>query len=237
MEELLKKYDYDVVNQPDKIITVSSYLDPYMIDIPSFKHEIVHNGIDKTFFKPTEKKKNKSKKLLAVGRLSEIKSYDTLLRALVALKNEGITPETVLCGDGVKTDEYKTFAQKYKLNVKFTGNINQEKVRNYMQECDIFIHPSKVETFGLVITEAMACGCVPVASNVGGIKDQINHKENGLMFEQGDVSTLVSHIKTLLNDETFYETLKEKAIKSTEQFTIEKSADKTISIYKELLKR
>ncbi len=61
------------------------------------------------------------------------------------------------------------------------------QVAEWLQAIDIFVLPSRSEALSNSLLEAMACGCCPVASRVGGNLELIRHGENGMLFEAGDV--------------------------------------------------
>lgn len=86
--------------------------------------------------------------------------------------------------------------------------------------------------------EAMACGRAAVASNVGGTPELIQHGQNGLLFESGNVADLSRQIRKLLSDPGLRQQLGDAARKTVvEQFSIEQSTSRMAGIYQELLER
>lgn len=115
---------------------------------------IIPKGVDSELFKPRYNKKQDRKYplMLYVGRISQEKNLDEFL----SLNMDG---EKVIVGDGPDLKKYK---EKYK-NITFKGTIQGEQLGEIYSSADVFVFPSKTETYGLVITEAMASG-VPVAA-------------------------------------------------------------------------
>ena len=102
-------------------------------------------------------------KLISVGRLSEEKGYDRLLRVFNKLNNEGFNLELTLVGSGEKYNELNNYINKNELenNVSLLGY--KENPYKYVKSSDLFVCSSLSEGFSLVIGEAMAIG-IPVVS-------------------------------------------------------------------------
>ena len=98
--------------------------------------------------------------------------------------------------------------RKIKCNAKLVSGVPREQVRDELQKADIFVFPSCYEeSWGLCLTEAMACGLACVASNVCGPRAQIEHGKNGLLFENRDADELAVHLAYLLDDKEARERL------------------------------
>ena len=99
----------------------------------------------------------------------------------------------------------------------FTGFIPNEIASQYYNASDIFIFPTlRVESFGIVVAEAMACAKPIIASNIGSIPFLIDDGINGLLVPQGKVDALADKIRLLLNNKDLANKLalhaKEKAV-------------------------
>lgn len=82
-------------------------------------------------------------------------------------------------------------------NISFTGQLNREGVKNQLDSADVFIMISRHETFGLVYIEAMARGCIVVASKNEGMEGIIIHGQNGFLCESGNEEELKSIIQLI----------------------------------------
>ena len=76
---------------------------------------------------------------------------------------------------------------------------NENEMAEIYSIADVYVSPSRQESFGYTVCEAMACGAPVVAFEVGGIKDQIIHKENGYMAKERDVEDLARGIEYCIN--------------------------------------
>ena len=129
---------------------------------------------------------------LFVGRFIKRKGIDTLLEAYrkYAKSASGNAWGLVLVGDGDERLEHQRTMKDYPL-VKFVGSQFGEKLCAYYGLASAFILPSEVETWGLVLNEAMASRLPVLASNgCGGGRALIEEGKNGWTFEYGDPGTL-----------------------------------------------
>ena len=113
-------------------------------------------------------------------------------------------------------------------SVKVLGHRND--VPELLRQSDVLILPSIEEGFGLVCTEAMAAGCVPLVSDA--CTDICRHMENALVHKVGDVGTLAEHITLIHSDASLRERLRENALATAPEITWRKAAEKLIQAYR-----
>lgn len=150
---------------------------------PSDKLEIWGRGIDTKKFSFKESP-NSFKTLLYVGRISKEKDVEAFLRSF------SDSPFNLrIVGDGPDLEKLKRKYSKY-LNVTFVGEKTGQSLVSEYHSADIFVFPSKSDTFGIVQLEAMACGLPVAAFNVTGPKDVIVNGVNG--YTSADLHEAVS---------------------------------------------
>jgi glycosyltransferase involved in cell wall biosynthesis len=126
------------------------------------------------------------------GKFQPVKDPSLLLAAFSAL-NEG--SHLVFFGNGVLAAELKVRAAKHR-NVHFLPFQNQSVMPLVYRVSDVFVLPSRSETWGLSLNEAMACGRAVIASSrVGGARDLIRVGVNGWIFKSGDVEGLIQVLR------------------------------------------
>jgi len=141
----------------------------------------------------------KSRDLVFLGRLVSDKGVDVLLAALLRLKARGMRPSVTIIGSG---DEGPALREMTTANgladlVTFAGALEGEELVALLNAHRILVVPSRwQEPFGIVALEGMACGCVPVGSAGGGLKDAIG--ECGETFPNGDAAALAEVLGHLL---------------------------------------
>jgi glycosyltransferase involved in cell wall biosynthesis len=132
--------------------------------------------------------------LLYVGRLSNEKQVDKLRAVLEQVPGTRLA----VVGDGPARESLEShFAG---LPVKFMGRMTGKPLSQAYASADIFTFASALETFGLVVVEAMAAGLPVVSSRVGGIPDVVEEGVTGYTFDIGDVSGLVNGVRKIAID-------------------------------------
>jgi glycosyltransferase involved in cell wall biosynthesis len=105
-------------------------------------------------------------------------------------------------GDGESRAEMEAWVAKEGVRgVHFAGFRNQSELPEVLTAADVFVLPSKLETWGLVVNEAM-CFALPVVvtDKVGAGGDLVRHGVNGFVYPVGDVDALAAHLRQLLAD-------------------------------------
>ncbi|WP_428328404.1 glycosyltransferase family 4 protein [Mucilaginibacter sp.] len=139
--------------------------------------------------------------ILFAGKFEPIKNVDLLLQAFINLNRQNV--HLLLVGNGVNENELRNHAVQSTLaeNIHFLDFKNQSYMPVLYQAADLFCLPSKSETWGLSINEAMACGKAILASDkVGCAIDLIQKDKNGAIFIEGDVNSLTECLKHLTAD-------------------------------------
>ena len=163
--------------------------------------KVVYYGVDPRFFdiKINNTQKNN---LLFCGRLVEQKGLDILLKALPNLKRHYKDLTLDVVGDGPCKKSYIQLAQKLGVEdvVNFHGYVPLPNLFQYYKKAKLFVLPSRSESFGIVLAEAMACGLPIVATNVGAIPEVVKNGETGILVKPGDSSALSIAISKLLDN-------------------------------------
>lgn len=150
--------------------------------------------------------------LLYVGRLSAEKEIDRVRPVLEAIPGARLA----LIGDGPHRAELETlFAGTATL---FVGYLRGIELATAYASADAFIFPSRTETLGLVLLEAMAAGCPVVAARAGGIPDIVTDGVNGYLFDPADEGGAIAATQQLLADEKGRDALRENARTEAERW-------------------
>lgn len=136
--------------------------------------------------------------LLYVGRLAREKELDRLFEAFAALRPTHPSIRLLLVGDG--PDRSRLERQHGAPGIVFAGYQDGEALSRHYASADLFVFPSRTETFGNVVQEAMASGLPVVAVAAGGVRDVVRAGETGLLADPDDAADFTRLIAELLAD-------------------------------------
>lgn len=176
--------------------------------------------------------------LCSVGRFIPDKGQDILIEALARLHRERQGFGAVLVGkaQGAWYEKVRTLAEDAGIDqlIRFPGF--QENVTKFLFAADLFVLPSRRESFGLVLLEASAVGLPIVASRVGGIPEVVEEGVSGILFAPENAEELASCLSALLGDEKRRRELGRKSREVfAEKFSLAAMVQKTMALYQELL--
>ena len=150
--------------------------------------------------------------LLYVGRVSPEKQIDQIKPVLEAIPDAHLA----IVGDGPHREVLEThFAGT---QTHFIGYLQGLELASAFASADAFIFPSRTETLGLVLLEAMAAGCPVVAANSGGIPDIVTNGVNGYLFDPLDPNGAITATQRLLAAKEEREQLRMNARKEAEKW-------------------
>lgn len=106
----------------------------------------------------------------------------------------------------------------------------------WLRAMDVFVLPSRFEAFSNALLEAMACGCCPIGSNVGGTPELIEHDVRGLLFESEDLDGLTRALERVVLDPDQRARFSDAAASFVQQhLTIEHQSARLAEIYRTVL--
>ena len=138
--------------------------------------------------------------ILAAARHAEYKGLDILLMALRILKDGGLEIPLVLCGQDDSGGGLRRFAARLGVPVLDLGVLAPGRVAPLMSRADLLVLPSRRDSLGGVVLEAMAAGTPVVASRVGGIPELVRHGREGLLVRPKDPDALARALRRLWKD-------------------------------------
>lgn len=135
-----------------------------------------------------------------LGRLAHEKGVDVLVEALARLRATGTAADLVIGGTGPDGETLRERVRALGLGdrVRFLGGIDDRPA--FFAGLDVFVSPSRRETFGLVLAEAMACGVPVVATATDGARGIVDHGVTGLLVPPADPTAMADAIAALAAD-------------------------------------
>lgn len=175
----------------------------------------------------------RDKTLVFLGRLVSDKGTDLLLHAMKILHDDDLKPDLTIIGSGPEEENLRRLTHELGLDrqVTFAGQKSGHELAELLNRHRILVVPSRwPEPFGIVALEGIACGCVVVGSQGGGLKEAIG--PCGLTFENGNEHTLAARLKEILGNPEKAASFRDAAPSHLDRFKTETVA----TIYCELLK-
>jgi len=173
--------------------------------------------------------------ILFVGMNFEVKGLDSLLSAIALLKSEySIDQVKVLVVGKGNNKKYKAIAQKLGIGEQLIFSGVRNDIEKIYPAGDILVMLSKFDTFGMVVTEAMAASLPVIISDNVGAKDLVKQGENGFVVDREDIDMISSKINFLLNKQKRFE-MGEKAHQTALNNTWEQMTLKVLNVYEALL--
>jgi len=202
-----------LTERADRTIVCSTYMHDQvqeLFGVPEQRLHVIPNGVAVDGFVLPEDEVRALRRTLAddgthlvlfAGRLEYEKGVQTVLHALERLTTSVGPVRFLIAGVGTYSDELRRLVDELGLGhrVRFTGFLEERALRLHYAASDVAVAPSIYEPFGLVATEAMACGTPVVASDTGGLRE-ILAEGHGLTFPPQDAEQLADRIAEVLTD-------------------------------------
>lgn len=195
---------------------------------------IVNPVIKPILFGDVEKDPGGNKILLAMGRLTEQKGFDLLLRAFSKISPKHRDWILQIWGEGPLQDSLEKLRDQLNLQDKVQFRGLTKKSYDIMQNADIFVMSSRWEGLPMVLGEAMACGLPVISFACHGPKDLIRDGVDGVLIPPEDVPALASGLEKLMNDEEKRRQLSVRSTEVLERFGLEKITAKWESLLSEI---
>lgn len=178
----------------------------------------------------------KKKTILFIGRLWKYKGLETLLKAEPIISNEVDGVEIIIAGRGEPIESYYSFmSSPARFNIK-NYRISYEEAIELFQSTSIVVLPYFEATQSGVIPMAYAFGKPVVATNVGGIPDQVVHGKTGYLVEPKDEEALAKAIVRILKDDSLREKMGTEAFQFTKNLCSHKNlASLSIKVYRQAI--
>ena len=153
---------------------------------------------------------NRDKDIVFLGRLVSDKGVDILLRSFADLRSR--QSRLTIIGSGPERNALHRLAAALQItsSVDFLGALQGEALLRELNRHKVMVVPSRwQEPFGVVVLEGLACGCVVLASDGGGLPDAVGPA--GLLFRRGDQADLTRQLQLLLHDDALRARLRNQA--------------------------
>lgn len=155
--------------------------------------------------------------LTFAGTIEPRKGLIYLFEALNILREKGIHYKLNILGKVVNDEYYKKlreYAQKHNLNVEFLGFVEKDEKDRVLSETDIFVFPSLLEGFGMVLVEAQVYGLPIVSFDNSAMPFSVKDGVNGYAVKTGDSAEMAERIKDIITNRELREKLSQGALEN-----------------------
>lgn len=198
---------------------------------------VISPGIDPSWF-GVNRKTEGSMDLVLWGRMEDEKGIPELLRTLKEVAGRIPKVSLHLIGEGNMTETYRKQAADLGVldRVSFHGWMDVDAIQKFISNCAAGVFPSRIESFGLSMTEAMAAGLPIVATRVGALPEFIEDGVTGTLVPQGNIPALYRAILEKLENPNRAQNLADAGREAVRQsFSWDQSARKVTEIYQAVL--
>ena len=165
-------------------------------------YRVIPNGVDVARFARAEPADlGDGTKLLFVGRLHPRKGFEVAVAAFAALATARRDLRLIVAGEGAEVSALDDLPGALRGRVTMLGTVPNEALPPIYAACDVFLAPNTGgESFGIVLTEAMAAGLPVVASDISGFDEVVTPEVDGILVPPGDANAVAAAVARLLDD-------------------------------------
>lgn len=246
---------YLTLSKADRLVFVSEASRQQVIRqlrLDRSKARVVHHGVSTTFH-PSNRSSVEEKLhlpsqlrtrpyLLIVSAMAPHKNYETLLAAFaISAREKDIVQVDLAIAGGIGDQplyellKAQVRAKGIEDRVHFLGHVEHDNLPSLYRNALAFILPSRLETFGLPLVEAMASGTPVIASDLPVCREI--SRDAALYFNPDHPSELVDRIGLLLRDPVLVKSLSEKGIRRAKEFSWDRTASQLVQIFHEVVNR
>ena len=201
-------------------IVHSNWLRDKIIDIGGTVDALITHAPEKNKFKPKNCYSEYYVEVLMPFRKEAWKGGDDGLKAFELACEKCDNLKLRLVGDRKYAELYSDFYS----HISYLGNASIEDMNSLYNVCNIFLHPSKYEGFGIMPMESMCCGCAVVSTRVGAVTDYCKHGHNALLCDSGDVDTMAAQIVKLVKNKDLRRKLAKNGLKTMRKYSWKQSS-------------
>jgi N-acetyl-alpha-D-glucosaminyl L-malate synthase BshA len=231
------------IEKSDGITCVSNYLRDTTRKTFKINKEmkVIYNFIDTKRYKRTVKKNKKldfvgkdDKVIIHISNFRPLKNIDHIIKVFHLVSRE-VKSKLLLVGDGPDTYRMRNIVSRLKLEDKVLFLGIQENIIPLLNMSDLYMLPSKSEGFGLSALEALSCEVPVIGTDIGGLKEVVEHGKSGFIFDPEDIDSMTKAAVKILSDNDIRLKMGREARKRSKLFDVNIIVPKYIDYYNAVL--
>jgi glycosyltransferase involved in cell wall biosynthesis len=231
-----------VVKKADLVISVANYMADKLVPLGSPREKTVVLGlvqcVDERRFSPDVSPSEPRADVVSTRSLAPVYDVETLVRAVAELRDRGRHVKAAIAGDGQSRRKVETLVLERGVNdlVCPVGTLPHEVLPAFLNSAPVYVSTSLFDGTSVSLLEAMACGRLPVVSDIEANREWIIHGDNGLLFPPGDHDKLADSIERGLDDKGLQMRAREINLRLIRERALwDPTLDRLEALYDELL--
>lgn len=151
-------------------------------------------------------------RIVSVGRIADVKNFGLIPETAELLHKAGLKFEWIIVGDGNKITEFQTITKQKGLDKQVQWIGPKKNPMPYVKSADVFVNPSRFESWGMAVSEALTLGVASIVSDIPVFAEQIIHEQNGLICK-ATPQDIADGIIRILTEPELKEKLEANAVK------------------------
>lgn len=197
-------------------------------------------GVDLELFQKRSRQREDVFRIGSVRALKKIYGLDVLIKAfdLLMQRTEKENIELHIAGTGPEAGSLRSMRDKspFAAKIFFHGNVSHARVPAFLDKLDVFVAPSRSESFGVAVVEACAMELPVVVTRTGGLPEVVDDGRTGLVVPPEDSLALSEALLRLLSDEAYRATLGSAGrVKVMREYAWDKNVENMLKLYATLL--
>lgn len=160
--------------------------------------QIIPNIVDTDFFNLIVKKQKDDFQFINIAHLNKNKNQLHLIKSFTKIFKGNQFYKLLIVGQGPEKNNLQNWIDSNTMNsqIRLYGSASREEVRDLLHQSDCFVLSSKIETFGVVLIEAMSCGLPVLSTKCGGPESIVTNDDIGVLCSQEELSDIMKEIST-----------------------------------------
>ncbi|MDD5659096.1 MAG: N-acetyl-alpha-D-glucosaminyl L-malate synthase BshA [Actinomycetota bacterium] len=232
------------IENSNGITSVSDYLKKLTIETFDISKEIevIYNFVDTSKYKRNNCDKNKiglvkknESAIIHVSNFRPVKKIKNIIEVFYKVRKE-IDCKLILVGEGPEAAFAKETVKQLGLSSKVFFLGRKDNVAPLLNCADLYLLPSKSESFGVSALEALSCGVPVIGTNVGGLKEVVADGVCGYLFDPDDIDSMAKASIDILSNKSLFEKLSAGARETALKFDSNVIIPKYIDYYKKIMR-
>ena len=214
-----------------------------LVPTPTFQKTFSDKGIPSSVFPHivrvenfhNQKSSDEGVTLIAAKALVRYSGIQDIIKAFSIIQKELPNAQLKIIGEGPERGNLERFILDRSITgIEFLGSVSHCDMPKIFGSASIFLHGTRIESFGLVLVEAMAAGLPIVSTNSGGIPDVIRDEFSGLLVNYGDYREMARQALLVLTNRRIYEQIRQNALNESKKYSASVLAPKLLTILRQI---